>query len=72
MALLHIDMTDSQNPSSYKTRAYLFYIVNIMAADELAMQRARASATMIFHMLNHIDLVPTSLRLRLFYFLKAI
>ena len=39
--------TGSWNPSSSKTRTYLFYIVNIMAADVLAMQGARASATMI-------------------------
>ena len=39
--------TGSWNPSSTKTRAYLLYIVNIMAADVLATQGARASATMI-------------------------
>ena len=38
----------SWNPSSIKTRAYLFYIVNIiMAADVLSIQGARASAAMI-------------------------
>ena len=35
--------TGSWNPSSCKTRTYLVYIVNIMAADVLATQGARAS-----------------------------
>ena len=35
----------------------LFYIVNIMGADVLTMQGARASATMIFTMLNRVDSV---------------
>ena len=47
-----------QNPFSCKTRAYLFYIFNIMGADVLATQGVRASATMIFTMLNQIDSVP--------------
>ena len=34
------------------------YIVNIMGGDVLATQGAKASATMIFTMLNRIDLVP--------------
>ena len=33
-------------------------MVSIMVADVLAMQGARASATMIFTMLNQINLVP--------------
>ena len=37
----------SWNPSWSKTRAYLFYIGNIMAADVLATQGARASSAMI-------------------------
>ena len=37
---------------------YLFYIVNIMAADDLATEGARASATMIVIMLNQIDSFP--------------
>ena len=37
---------------------YQLYIINIMAADVIAMQGARASATMIFTMLNRINLVP--------------
>ena len=39
--------TGSWNPSSSKTRTYLFYVVNIMAADVLATKGARASTTMI-------------------------
>ena len=38
---------DSWNPSWYKTRIYILYIVNIMVADVLATQGARALATMI-------------------------
>ena len=56
--------TGSWNPSSSKTRTYLFYIIKIMAADGLAMQGARASATSIFNMLNWIDLVPACWGLR--------
>ena len=36
----------------------LFYIVNIMAADDLATQGARASASMILTLLNRINSVP--------------
>ena len=39
--------TVSWNPSSNKTRIYLLYTVSIMAADVLATQGARTSATMI-------------------------
>ena len=39
--------TGSWNPSSSETRTCLCYIVNIMDADVLATQEARASATMI-------------------------
>ena len=46
------------NPSSCKTRTYLFYIVNIMAADDLVTQWGRASVTMIFTMLNRINADP--------------
>ena len=49
-----------KNPVSSETRTYLFYIVNIMGADVLMTQGARASATMIFTMLNWINSVPTS------------
>ena len=43
----HWQTKDSLNSSSYKTRTHIFYIVTIMVADVLAMQGARASATMI-------------------------
>ena len=43
----HWHAIDSWNSSSYKTRTYIFYIVNIMVANVLATQGARASATMI-------------------------
>ena len=36
------------NSSSCKPRTYLFYIVNVMAADDLATQGVRVPATMIF------------------------
>ena len=54
----HWHDTGSWNPSSSKTRTYIFYIVNIMAADDLVTQGARASATMIFILLNQINSVP--------------
>ena len=54
----HDPGTCSWNPSSIKTITYLFYIANIMAADVLVTQGARASATMIFLILNQINSVP--------------
>ena len=45
-------------PEGPKTKAYLFCIVNMMAADVLAMPGARASATIIFTTLNRINSVP--------------
>ena len=42
----------SWNPSSCKTRICLSYIVNIIAADDLGMQVARASATIMLTYLN--------------------
>ena len=50
--------TGSWNPSSCKTKPYLFYIVNIMGADVLATQGAQASATVIFTMLERINAGP--------------
>ena len=44
---LYLFGTGSWNPSSSKTRTYLFYIVNIIAADVLVTKGAMASATMI-------------------------
>ena len=62
MSILHIDLTVRQehiiNPSLSKTRTYLVYIINIMGADVLATQGARASATIIFTMYNWVNLVP--------------
>ena len=49
----------SWNPSSIKTITYLFYIVNILAADVLATQGARASAAMILTKFNRDNSVPT-------------
>ena len=54
----------SWNPSSSKTKTCIFYIVNIMSADVLTTQEARSSATMIFTMLNQINLVPWMLRVK--------
>ena len=50
--------TGSWNPSSCKTRSCLFCIVNIMAADGLATQGARASAAMLLTQLNQDNSVP--------------
>ena len=44
MSFLH---TDTPKVIEILPRTYLFYIVNIMVADVLATQEARASATMI-------------------------
>ena len=41
----HWHDTGSWNPSSWKTRTYLFHIVDIMGADVLVTQGARAFAT---------------------------
>ena len=49
MPFFHIDITQVVEilPQVSKIRTYLFYIVNIMGADVLPTQGARASATMI-------------------------
>ena len=49
--------TGNWNPPSSKTKTYLCYIVNIMGADVLATQGARASAPMILTMSERIDSV---------------
>ena len=61
MSFFHIDMAQVVEilpqvwqELTYSTRAYWFYIVNIMGAYVLGTQGARASATMIFTMLNWI------------------
>ena len=52
------NMLSFLNPSSSKARTYLLYIVNTMGADVLATLGARASANMIFTVLNRIKSVP--------------
>ena len=44
---LHRDNTGSWNPSPWRTRARLFYVVNIIAADDLTAQHSRASAATV-------------------------
>ena len=58
-ALLHIDMTQAVKFLPH-VRQGLNYCTNfnIMAIDDLATQGDRASATMIFTMLNRINSVP--------------
>ena len=46
--------------SSCKARTYLFYKLNIMGADVLAMQGARTSAAIIFAMFNRINAVSSA------------
>ena len=46
MSFLHIDMTQVVEMLSL-VRIYLFYMANIIGADDLATQGARASTTMI-------------------------
>ena len=41
------DKESTWNPSSWKTRIYSSYIVNTVAADDLAMHGARASSAML-------------------------
>ena len=55
----HWHDTGCWHPSSSNTRTYLFYLVNIMDADVLATQGAKASTSMIFTMLHQINSVPT-------------
>ena len=57
MSFLHTEMTQVVEILPQLRQDYLFYIVNIMGADVLATQGARASATMILAMLNQINLV---------------
>ena len=48
----------SWNGSLFKTRTYLFYIINIIGADVLATPRTRTSATMVFTMLHWNYSIP--------------
>ena len=62
MPFLHIDMTQvveslSQHAQD-NTKTDLFHIVDIIGADVLATQWARASTPIIFTMLNRINSVP--------------
>ena len=41
-----------------QVRQELFYIVNIMGADVQTTQESRASAAMVFTLLNRINSVP--------------
>ena len=45
-------------PMWFKTRTYLFYIVNIMGVDAHATQGANAPTNMVFTKLNQINSVP--------------
>ena len=56
--LYHFSKLTSLNYSSWKTRSYIFYVINIMGADGLATQGARASATTILTMLKRNNSVP--------------
>ena len=57
---------------SYIRQELTYYIVNIMYADILVMQGARASAVMMFIMSNQINLVPAHSGLRGWETLKQI
>ena len=60
ISFLHIDKAQVvQIVSQVRQGLTLFYIVNIMGADVLLTQGARASSAMIFTMLNQINLVPS-------------
>ena len=60
MALFQIDMSQAVEIIHHgrQAMAYLFYAVNIIAADDLTMQAVRASGIMIFTMLNRSNVVP--------------
>ena len=58
MSFLHIDRIMQFKSFHSKTKTYLFYMVNIMAADVLATKGAWTSATMILTELNRDNLVP--------------
>ena len=64
MLFFHIGMTQVvEILGRVRPRTHLFYIVNIMGADVLATQGARASAAMIFTKMNRIHSVPARLGL---------
>ena len=57
ISLLHTNKTQVVEIPP-RVRQGLFYIINIMAADVLATQGARASATMILTYLKRVNSVP--------------
>ena len=67
MSCLH---AGSWNSSLSKTRTCLFYIINIMAADVLATQGARASATMILTYVNWVNSVPALVQIMASHYLS--
>ena len=54
------DGADSWNSSLLKTRTYLSYVTNIIAADGLVTQGARASTAVIFTKLLEVILIYTA------------
>ena len=62
----------SWNPSSCNTMTYVYYIINIIAADGMATQGARASSTMILHMLNLNNSVPKGLNIIVSSYLRKV
>ena len=60
MLFLHIDMTQVAAIFPQVSQESTYCTVNIMGADVLVTQGARASATTIFTPLNRIDSVPAS------------
>ena len=59
ISFLHTNMTQVIEILPHVKQKYLFNIVNIIVVDVPATQGARASATLIFAMLNPINSVPT-------------
>ena len=59
LSSLHTDVTqDAEIPWHEWQGAYLFYIVNIMCADNLVAQGARTSATKVLTMLTRNNSFP--------------
>ena len=60
LSFLHTDITQVVEILPHVTQGlYLVYIVNILGADDLVMQGAGASATIILTSLDADNLVPT-------------
>ena len=60
MLYLHNECIHSWNPSSRKTRTYLVYLDDVMAADVPVTKGATASATMVLAQLYRDNQVPAS------------